>query len=176
MKKLVVLLASLTIALAACTSEKNETQEPIKKDETTTEGKVNPAAEMMNFYLSISKSINEVDKDLNNFENAQGEEILPEGAELQSMKDSAKLAAENVSTQLASLEVPEALVDQQGAIEGALLKLQEAYTMKAEALASEGEVVLEEANATFQEADEELNEVLKEVGLVGSSIFNEVSL
>ncbi|MBW9235510.1 hypothetical protein JQK62_25615 [Leptospira santarosai] len=48
--------------------------------------------------------------------------------------------------------------------------------MKSQALVSEGDVKFDEANVKFQEADTELNAVLEEIGLVGSSIFNEVSL
>jgi hypothetical protein len=177
MKKLLLLLASLTIVLAACSSEKEETPETTNGAGTAkTEEKANPAADMMKFYLSISQSINEVDADLNTFENAQGEAALPEGDELKTMKDAAKVSADNAASKVEAMEVPEALTKQQEAIESALTKMQEAYTMKSQALVSEGDVKFDEANVKFQEADTELNAVLEEVGLVGSSIFNEVSL
>ncbi|WP_342543166.1 hypothetical protein MHH33_05375 [Paenisporosarcina sp. FSL H8-0542] len=176
MKKLLLLLTSLTIVLAACSSDKEEKPETTTNGAAKTEEKANPAADMMKFYLSISQSINEVDADLNAFEDAQGEAALPEGADLQAMKDAAKASADNASAKVEALEVPKTLTKQQEAINSALSKIQEAYTMKSKALASEGEVQLDEANAKFQEADKELNAVLEEIGLVGSSIFNEVSL
>jgi len=178
MKKLLLLVASLTIVLAACSSEKEETPETTTNGSgaAKTEEKVNPAADMMKFYLSISQSINEVDADLNTFEIAQGEASLPEGAELKTMKDAAKVSADNAAAKVEAMEVPEALTKHQDAIESALTKMHEAYTMKSQALVSEGDVKLDEANVKFQEADTELNAVLEEIGLVGSSIFNEVSL
>ncbi|WP_075619768.1 hypothetical protein [Paenisporosarcina indica] len=176
MKKLLFLIASLSLVLAACSSDKEEATDTKTTGATSTEEKANPAADMMNFYLSISQSINEVDADLNAFDNAQAKDSLPEGAELQTMRENAKNAAVNASAKVESLEIPAGLTEQQDAIEGALAKIQEAYTMKSEALAAEGEVVVDEANAKFQEADTELNAVLEEVGLVGSSIYNEVSL
>ena len=176
MKKLLVLIASLSLVLAACSSDKENATETKTTGATSTEEKANPAADMMNFYLSVSQSINEVDADLNAFEDAQAAGELPEGAELQTMKDNAKAATVNASAKVKTLKIPASLTEQQEAIEGALAKIQDAYNMKSEALAAEGEYVAEEANAKFQEADTELNAVLKEVGLIGSSIFNEVSL
>lgn len=176
MKKLLVLIASLSLLLAACSSDKEEATETKTTGATSTEEKANPAADMMNLYVTVSQSINEVDADLNAFEDANAEDLLPEGAELQTMKDNAKAAAANASAKVEALEIPASLTEQQEAIDGALTKIQEAYKMKSEALATEGEYVAEEANAKFQEADTELNAVLEEIGLVGSSIFNEVSL
>ncbi len=92
------------------------------------------------------------------------------------MQDAAKTAAENAAVKVEELEVPAELKDHQETIDSALDKIQEAYTMKSDALAAEGEVILDEANAKFEEADAELNKVLEEVGLAGSSIYSEVSL
>lgn len=176
MKKLLFLIASLALVLAACSTEKEATPETKTTGAASTEEKANPAADLMNFYLSISKSINEVDADLNAFEDANGEGLLPEGAELKTMKDNAKVAADNAAAKVGSLEIPASLTEQEEAIKASLTKIQEAYTMKSEALAADGEVVVDEANAKFEEADKELNAVLEEVGLIGSSIYNEVSL
>lgn len=176
MKKLLLLIASLSLVLAACSGDKEEKKENTNEETTTADKKVNPAGEMMKFYLSISQSINEVDADLNAYESAKAEEALPEGADLKKMQDAAKTAADNAAVKVEELEVPSELKDHQESIDSALNKIQEAYTMKSEALAAEGEVVLDEANAKFEEADAELNKVLEEVELEGSSIFNEVSL
>ncbi len=176
MKKLLLLIASLSLVLAACSEDKEEvkvtTTEGTKSEETTSEEKANPSGDMMKFYLSISKSINAVDADLNAYEN---EEAPPEGAELKKMRDAARIAAANAAVKVEELEVPAELKDQQVTIDSALKKIQEAYTMKSDALAAEGEVVLDEANAKFEEADAELNKALEEVGLAGSSIYSEVS-
>ena len=175
MKKILFLIASLTLVLAAC-STKEEAPATSTNGSATTEEKANPAADMMKFYLSISKSINEVDADLNAFEDASTEATLPEGAELQTMKDAAKTAADNAVAKVDGLEVPESLTEHQDTIDSALSLMKEVYTMKSEALVTDGAYVADEANAKFEEADTKLNAVLEEVGLVGSSIYNEVSL
>ena len=180
MKKLLLLTASLSLVLAACSEDKEEkkvtTTEGTKSVETTSEEKANPAGDMMKFYLSISQSINAVDADLNAYENVGTLEVPPKDAELKKMQDAARIAAANAAVKVEELEVPAELKDHQETIDSALNKMQEAYTMKSDALAAKGEVVLDEANAKFEEADAELNKVLEEVGLAGSSIFNEVSL
>lgn len=175
MKKLLFVLASLTFLMAACSPDEEQVSETPTDDSTTKEMDANPASEMMAFYTSISESINEVDTNLNAYEAAQIEGTLPEGAELQTMKDDAKKAAEDVVAELEALEVPETLKEQQESIDSALSKLKESYNMKSQALASEGEVLLDDANELFQEADAELNAALEELELIGSSIFNEVS-
>ncbi|WP_019414550.1 hypothetical protein [Paenisporosarcina sp. TG20] len=175
MKKLLFVLASLTFLMAACSPDEEQVSETPTEDSTANEVEANPASEMMVFYPSISESINKVDTNLNNFEAAQADDTLPEGAELQTMIDGAKQAADDVVAQLETLEVPEALEEQQESIDSALSKLKESYTMKSQALASEGEVLLEDANELFQEADAEFNAVLEELELIGSSIYNEVA-
>ncbi|MFX3675371.1 MAG: hypothetical protein ACE3JQ_13130 [Paenisporosarcina sp.] len=173
MKKLLLLIVATSMILAACSEDKKETTTETKTSETPkTETKSDTTIDLMKFYLSISKSINETDADLNAFE---GAEELPEGTELQTMKDAAKTSADNTIAQIQSLEVPETLSEQQEKIDSALTKIEEAYTMKSEALAAEGEVVFDEANAKFEEADAELNALLEEAELAPSSILNEVS-
>ena len=172
MKKLLLLIAATSMILAACSEDKKETTETTTNDTSKTEVKNDTTVELMKFYLSISKEINETDADLNAFE---GAEELPEGAELQTMKDAAKTASDNTIAQVQAIEVPETLSEQQEVIESALTKIEESYTMKSEALAAEGEVVFDEANAKFEEADAELNTLLEEAELAPSSILNEVS-
>ena len=130
MKKILFLLTLLTLLLAACSTDKEKTTETSINGAAATEEKANPAADIMKFYLSVSKSINEVDADLNAFEDANNEGTLPEGAELQTMKDAAKTAADNSVAKVEALEVPESLSEHEEAIKGALAKIQEAYTMK----------------------------------------------
>lgn len=180
MKKLLLLIASLSLVLAACSEDKEVKKvtptEGTKSEETITEETANPAGDMIKFYLSISQSINAVDADLNAYENVGTLEVPPEGAELKKMQDAAKTAAEKAAVIVEELKVPAELKDHQETIDSALNKITEAYRMKAEALAlaAEGEVVLDEASAKFAEGDAELNKVLKEVGLAESSIASEV--
>ena len=92
------------------------------------------------------------------------------------MKAAAKTSADETLAAVQSIEIPATLSEQEKEIASALSKMQESYTMKSEALASEGEVVLDEANAKFEEADAELNVLLEEAELAPSSILKEVSL
>ena len=174
MKKLLLLLAATSMILAACGSNEDEAATPTNA--SPKEEKTDTTIDFMKFYLSISQTINQADADLNSFELAQGKEALPEGEELTAMKASAKTSAEETLAAVQAIEIPATLSEQEKEIASALTKIQESYTMKSEALASEGEVVLDEANAKFEEADAELNVLLEEAELAPSSILKEVSL
>lgn len=174
MKKLLLLLAATSMILAACGS--NEDEATTTTNASPKEEKTDTTIDFMKFYLSISQTINQADADLNAFELAQGKDALPEGEELTAMKAAAKTSADETLAAVQSIEIPATLSEQEKEIASALTKMQESYTMKSEALASEGEVVLDEANAKFEEADAELNVLLEEAELAPSSILKEVSL
>jgi len=174
MKKLLLLLAATSMILAACGS--NEDEATTTTNASPKEEKTDTTIDFMKFYLSISQTINQADADLNTFELAQGKDALPEGEELTAMKAAAKTSADETLAAVQSIEIPATLSEQEKEIASALSKMQESYTMKSEALASEGEVVLDEANAKFEEADAELNVLLEEAELAPSSILKEVSL
>lgn len=176
MKKLLLLLVAASIILAACaedtTDNADTTTDTTPTETPETEVETDASVELMKFYLSISQEINEADAALNAFENA---EELPEGEELQTMKDAAKESVNNTIAQIEAIEVPETLSEQQEEIESALTKIGESYSMKLAALEADAEVVFDEANAKFEEADAELNALLEEAELAPSSILNEVS-
>lgn len=172
MKKLLLLIAATSMLLAACSEDNNETTEKTTTDTPKADVENDTSVDLMKFYLSISQEINEADAELNAFENA---EVLPEGEELQAMKDAAKESVNNTIAKIEAIEVPETLSEQQEEIESALTKIGESYSMKLEALESDAEVLFDEANAKFEEADAELNALLEEAELAPSSIFNEVS-
>lgn len=174
MKKLLLLLAATSMILTACGS--NEDEATTTTNASPKEEKTDTTIDFMKFYLSISQTINQADADLNAFELAQGKDALPEGEELTAMKTAAKTSADETLAAVQSIEIPATLSEQEKEIASALSKMQESYTMKSEALASEGEVVLDEANAKFEEADAELNVLLEEAELAPSSILKEVSL
>ncbi len=174
MKKLLLILAATSMILAACGS--NEDEATTTTNASPKEEKTDSTIDFMKFYLSISQTINQADADLNTFELAQGKDALPEGEELTAMKAAAKTSADETLAAVQSIEIPATLSEQEKEIASALSKMQESYTMKSEALASEGEVVLDEANAKFEEADAELNVLLEDAELAPSSILKEVSL
>lgn len=175
MKKLLVIGFSAALLLGACSEETatETTTEEQAGTEEAAESSVDMKQELMRFYMSVPNTINATDADLNAFEAAQADESLPEGEDLQKMKDAAKAAAEKTSAAVESIEIPETLQEQKGDIEAALASIKESYDMKAEELTKEAS--FEAANAKFHEADDKFNALLEAQDLVPSSIQNEVS-
>lgn len=182
MKKLLVIGLSSFLFLSACssdeTTESTETTEPTEATdssagETTSTDNAEVKKELMRFYMAVPNTINEVDGDLNTFEQQQAEEILPEGEELTAVKEAAASSAEEASQAVNGIEIPEALNDKEEDIQSALDMISESYDMKAAALAEE-ETSFEAANEKFAEADEIFNSILEEHELIPSSIQNEV--
>lgn len=176
MKKLLVIGFSAALLLGACSEETatETTTEEQAGTEEAAETSGDMKQEMMRFYMSVPNTINATDADLNAFEAAQADASLPEGEDLQKMKDAAKAAAEETSAAVEGIEIPEALEEQKADIEAALASIKESYDMKAEELAKE-EVSFEAATAKFQEADDKFNALLEAQELNPSSIQNEVS-
>lgn len=193
MKKLLFVGFSSFLLLSACSSdEPDEVVEPTEEvtdevtdettEETTEETTDETAAtentevksELINFYITIPNTINQVDADLNAYELLMAEETLPEGEELTALKEGAIASAEEASAAVQAIEIPEALSEEEEDIQAALAMISESYDMKAAALAEE-ETSFEAANAKFVEADESLNALLEEYDLIPSSIQNEVN-
>lgn len=173
MKKLWAIGLSATVLLAACGAE--ESTEPAKAtaEAEGAEDSKEVKKELMKFYMSIPNTINAVDADLNAFEMSQAENTLPEGEELQVMKDAAIVSAEKAAEAVDTVEIPAALEKQQEKIESAFAAMRESYEMKAEELTKAAS--FQAADEKFGEADALLNEVLVEQDLAASSIYNEVS-
>lgn len=175
MKKLWAIGLSAAVLLTACGEEEATTTEPAEETAgaETSEGNQDVKQELMKFYMSIPNTINAVDGDLNAFEMSQAEETLPEGDELQTMKDAAIASAEEAASAVETIEIPAALEEHQESIESAFTAMHESYEMKAEELTKDAS--FEAANEKFLEADDMLNELLVEQDLAASSIYNEVS-
>ncbi|MDN7247243.1 hypothetical protein [Planococcus shenhongbingii] len=175
MKKLLMIGFSAALLLGACSEETatEETTEEQKETEKTAQETGNAKQEFMRFYMSVSKTINATDADLNTFEINQTEGTLPEGADLQAMKDAAKASAEKTAAAVEGIEIPETLADQKKDIETALGSIEESYDMKADELTKEAD--FEAAIAKFAEADEKLNDLLKAQELNPSSLYTEVA-
>ncbi|EGA90478.1 hypothetical protein GPDM_04909 [Planococcus donghaensis MPA1U2] len=174
MKKLWAIGLSATFLLTACSEEEATEPKETATSTDTSDDTSEVKKEMMKFYMSIPNTINAVDADLNKFEMDQAEEALPEGEELQQMKDAAISASNEAVNAVDSLEIPETLKDQEEQITSAFASMRESYELKAEELSKETPS-FEEANEKFNEADAQLNEILEELGLAASSIYNEVS-
>lgn len=172
MKKLWAIGLSAAVLLTACGAE--ESAEPAET--ATAEGSEDNKEvkrELMKFYMSIPNAINAVDAELNTFEMNKAEGTLPEGEELQAMKDAAITSANEAGEAVDALEIPEVLENQKEQIETAFAAIGESYRIKAEELAKDAS--FEAADEKFTEADAQLNELLMEQDLAASSIYNEVS-
>ncbi|WP_273128860.1 hypothetical protein [Bacillus weihaiensis] len=176
MKKrwLVLSALMLTLALTACSNE-GETEG--KEEETTATETTNSEdtekatkSAMMQFYMTVSKTINEKDGDLNAYEAAVGTEEPPTAE----MKASAEAAAAEVVSDLDSVEIPEALADQKADLEAVVQELKDSYQAKADELKKE-EPSLDAANETFTSADEKMGQAFESVGLNPSSLSTEVN-
>lgn len=173
MKKLAAMGLTAAVVLAACGADETAEPKEATAGSTASETDKDVKKELMKFYMAIPNTINAVDGDLNLFEMGQAEGTLPEGEELQAMKDAAILSAENAADAVEALEIPAALEDQQEQIESAFTAMTDSYDMRAEALAKDAS--FEAADKKFGEADALLNELLVEQDLAPSSVYNEVS-
>ncbi|MFK8795669.1 hypothetical protein [Planococcus plakortidis] len=175
MKKITILGISAALLLAACgTEQSTDTTETTSGSATMETGKESIKSQLMQFYLSVSKDINKVDAQLNEFEIAQSEDALPAGEELSEMKEAAMSSAGQAMQAVDSIEVPGALSEHQEEISGALDSITASYGMKIKELKTDAPDFGAAADK-FAEADAALNKVLEENGLIASNLYNEVS-
>lgn len=173
MKKSWAIGLSAAVLLTACGAEESAEPAEATAGAEGSEDNKEVKRELMKFYMSIPNAINAVDGDLNTFEMNQAEGTLPEGKELQAMKDAAITSANEAAGAVDALEIPAVLEDQKEQIETAFASIRESYDLKAEELAKDAS--FEAADEKFNEADAQLNELLEEQDLAASSIYNEVS-
>lgn len=175
MKKLMAISFSSLLFLSACGSD--EASEPVDAGnggETAAADKTEAKRELMRFYMAVPNTINEVDGELNLFEEQQEKGLLPEGDELAAVKESARISAEESAAAAEKIEIPESLSSSREELESALALISESYDLKVAALAEE-EPAFEAAIEKFNEADEMFNALLVENELMPSSIQNEVN-
>lgn len=174
MKKVWFLGLGLSLALVGCSDSGSD---EAKKEETTnaTEEETNVAGDLMDFYLNLTTTVNGVDIDLNEYEEAVAGEEPPAGEELEKMKEAAAASATETAKAVEGMEIPESLGDQQEAVDSFKSTLKESYDMKAEALSKEGETDLSAANEKLNEAENQIKEILDEAGLVSSSLISDIN-
>lgn len=174
MKRMMIIGLSATLLLAACGTESGHTADAQTGAATMETGKESIKSQLMQFYLSVSKTINKEDGQLNAYEIAHEEGTLPSGDELDALEDSAIDSARKAQLALEKMEVPQALGEYSAEIGQALTLMAESYGLKMDELTQE-EPDFEAAAQKFGEADMLLNQVLEANGLVASNMYNEVS-
>ncbi len=171
MKKIWMLGLALSITLAGCGSEQPEEENVVTGGEEPAAEEVNVKAELMDYYLNLTTTVNGIDADLNSYEAALGGEEPPTAE----AKEAAVASANEVAEVVNGTEIPETLTDVKEDLESFKTALAESYTMKAEEIAKEGEANLEAANAKFTEADEQISSILEEAGLTASSLAKDLN-
>jgi ABC-type glycerol-3-phosphate transport system substrate-binding protein len=173
MKKLLVLLAALLMAigLAACSSKENSEV----KAEKSSVPKTDVKKEMVKFYTELGKVINANDIDLNSYEAdvekaAQDPKIKIEPEE----KIKASESAAAVVTALKDVQVPASLKDQKTDLEAALKDYIASYQMKADELKKDTPS-LDKANASFKQGEEKLGKAHESINLLPSSLSGQVN-
>lgn len=175
MKKLLAISFSSLLFLSACGSdEASESVDAGNGGEVAATDKTEAKRELMRFYMAVPNAINEVDAELNLFEQQQEKGLLPEGDELAAVKESARISAEESAAAVEAIEIPESLSANEEELQSALALIAESYDLKVAALAEE-EPSFETAIEKFNEADEIFNSLLVDNELIPSSIQNEVN-
>ena len=168
MKKFWILLSAITFAigLTACSAE--EKAEP-KKTETEEAEKpaANPKSVMYKFYMSIVRTINDADADLNAYE---GEEDPEAQAEL---KGAASESAAAVAEKVEGLEVPAELNDQKADLEAALADISESYRLKAEELKKDAPA-FDAADEKFAQGEEKIGAAFESIDMKKPSLAKEL--
>lgn len=169
MKKFWILLSAITFAigLTACSAEKEEAQPEKKEAEKAAEPAANPKSVMYKFYMSLVRSINEADADLNAYE---GEEDPEAQAEL---KAAASESAAAVAAKVEGLEVPAELKDQKADLEAALTDIAESYKLKAEELKKDAPA-FEAADEKFTQGEEKIGAAFESIDLKRPSLAKEL--
>lgn len=177
MKKLLVLLSALTMAigLTACSSKDDVKKEKKETNEAAAPEKVDIKKELVKFYMELGNKINAKDVDLNAYvAKASKEDAKPE--ELPTAEDRAKASesAAAVASELNSLQVPLVLKDQKADLESAIKDYAASYQAKAVELKKDAPS-LDAADATFAQGEQKLAAVFESAKLLAPSLDKQVN-
>ncbi len=173
MKKLLGLGLAGLLILGGCSNAGNDKKDSADSNESSTSDSV--AGDMMDFYMSLTTSVNGVDQDLNAYESAMAKDVKPTGDELKGLQTKASESAAKTAQTIKDMKVPGKLDKYKSDIQDSLDTLAESYQMKADALKKGGDVVLDEANDKFTAAEDKMGMVLEKTGLSKSSLNNDLN-
>ncbi|MBT2730441.1 hypothetical protein J7E63_26795 [Bacillus sp. ISL-75] len=176
MRKILLLLSALTMALglAACSSkEEDKTEKKETKEASAPEIDVNK--EMVKFYMNLGKKINAKDADLNSYEAAVAKEAEDPDIKIEpEQKTKASESAAAVVAELNSVQVPASLKDQKADLEGAVKDFTTSYQVKAEELKKDAPS-FDAAEAAFTQGEKKLGKAYESVKLLPPSLGNQVN-
>jgi hypothetical protein len=177
MKKFLVLLVALTMAigLAACSSNNEAKTEKKDTKETAAAKDATVKKELVKFYMDLGKTINEKDVDLNSYEAtaakaAQDPTIKVDPA----LKAKAGESAAAVAAAIKEVQVSAALKDQKGDLKSALQDYAASYQAKADEL-KKAAPSFDAADASFTKGEEKLAKVFESVKLLAPSLGKQVN-
>ncbi|BCB03716.1 hypothetical protein [Bacillus sp. KH172YL63] len=172
MKKLMLpfLLLSMSLFIAACSSDEGGKEEGEMEKETTEETAQNDEGEMktalLDFQMEVIDTVNANDSAIYAFETAKAkEEDKPSAEEIAKLKTDAEAAAKKVAEDVKALEVPAALDSKKEEIQGALDDLSSSYETRAANLSDEADAEYAESDEKFASFEEKMAAVYEEVGL-----------
>ncbi|MFK9094154.1 hypothetical protein [Bacillus salipaludis] len=177
MKKILLLLSALTLAigLAACSSNDDAKTEKKEEPKEAASPKVDVKKELVKFYMDLGNKINAKDADLNAYvAKATKEDAKPE--ELPTAEDRAKASesAAAVDAELNSIQVPSELKDQKADLEAAVKDYAASYQAMADELKKDAPA-LDAADETFAQAEEKLGKVFETAKLLPPSLGKQVN-
>ncbi|ETI67619.1 hypothetical protein [Neobacillus vireti] len=181
MRKLLLFLSALTMAIGLTACSSNDDAKTDKKDtpkETAKETeapKVDVKKELVRFYMELGNKINAKDADLNAYEKkASKEDAKPEDLPTAEEKAAASESAAAVASELNAVQIPADLKDQQADLEAAVKEYAASYQAKADELKKDTPN-LEAADATFAQAEEKLGKVFESAKLLPPSLGKQVN-
>ena len=181
MKKLMLpfLLLSMSLFIAACSSDEGSTEE--KETDTQATEDVSKSDEMemksalLDYQMEIINTVNANDSAIYAFESAKAkEEDKPTADEIAKLKTDAEAAANTVAEDVHALEVPAALESKKEEIQGALDDLAKSYETRAANLSDESNAEYTESDEQFASFEEKMAAVYEEAGLTKPSFSADI--
>lgn len=168
MKKIWYALAAMAIAigLTACSAEEKSEPEKKESEEVANEPAVNPKKSLYKLYVSLVKSINDADAELNAY--------LGEEEPTAEMKTAASESAAKVAANIENLEIPAELKDQQADLEAAFKDIADSYLAKAEELKKDAPA-LDATEETFTQGVEKLGAAFESLEMNKPNLSKEIN-
>ncbi|MGG1677266.1 hypothetical protein ACIFOT_16130 [Neobacillus sp. NRS-1170] len=179
MKKFLLLLSALIMAvgLAACSSSNEEktAKKDTKEAQEAAAPKVDVKKELVKFYMDLGKRINAKDADLNAYvAKASKEDAKPEELPTAEDRAAASASAAAVAADLNSLQIPAELKDKKADLEAAVKDYAASYQAKADELKKD-KPVFDAADATFAQGEQKLAAVFESAKLLAPSLDKQVN-
>lgn len=177
MKKILLLLSALTIAigLAACSSNNNTKTDKKATKDTVVRKETDVKKQLVRFYIELGKKINDKDVDLNSYEALVTKEAEDPTIKIDAeQKTKASESAAAVAAELKNFQVSAELKNQKADLDAAIKDYASSYQAKADEL-KKASPSFDTAEATFTQGEEKLGKAFKSVKLLPPSLGKQVN-